>query len=218
MAKNQIQFISTDSDSIDNPYVILFHGYGADCNDLAVLPDYMPAARHFNWIFPNGILEVPIGMGWTGRAWWPVDFNRLHEDMAEFTPANLNQVADLCFSMIEKLNIPWSNIILGGFSQGSMLATHLYLNAPKIPRGLVILSGSLINKNEWKPLLEKRAGESFFQSHGEEDQILPIRGASKLETFLTQNGMKGRLVRFAGGHEIPDLVLTKLNDYLTSKK
>lgn len=218
MSKKQIQTISRDSDSFDNPTIILFHGYGADCNDLSVLPDYMPAAKHFNWVFPNGVLEVPIGMGWTGRAWWPVDFNRLHEDMAEFTPPTMQQVSELCFQMIQKLNLPWNKIILGGFSQGSMLATNLYLNAPETPRGLVILSGSLLNKNQWQPLVAARTGESFFQSHGETDQILPIRGAQKLETFLTQNGMKGRLIRFAGGHEIPDQVLSKLNDYLLERK
>ena len=98
-----------------------------------------------------------------------------------------------------------------------MLATDLYLRAPETPKGLVIMSGTLVNQDEWKPLVSKRAGEKFFQSHGEMDQVLAYKNAQKLETMLTQNGMKGSLMGFRGGHEIPQQVLTKIGQYINNQ-
>ena len=48
--------------------VIMLHGFGADMNDLAPLHTYLDPDGHFNWIFPQGILTVPIGPHATGRA------------------------------------------------------------------------------------------------------------------------------------------------------
>src|SRR5690606_9874605 len=55
------------------PWVVCFHGYGADCNDLFSLGEMIRTQRTYNWLFPNGHLEVPIGPCWTGRAWWNID-------------------------------------------------------------------------------------------------------------------------------------------------
>ena len=57
----------------DAPWVVMFHGYGADAFDLASLADVIPAKKPLNYLFPQGPLEVPIGPGWTGRAWWPIN-------------------------------------------------------------------------------------------------------------------------------------------------
>jgi len=199
------------------PWMILLHGFGADASDLEPLKDHIPVNKKINWLFPQGILEVPIGPGWTGRAWWNIEMRTLETDFSATKPDGLLRARQELMSAIEALKVPWSKIILGGFSQGAMLATDLYLNAPEIPAGLVLMSGSLINKEELKPLVGKRKGEKFFQSHGEYDNVLPIRGARQLESLLNQNGMKGGLVSFSGGHEIPPVVLQKIGDYLNQQ-
>lgn len=207
------------------PWIIFFHGYGADCHDLFSLGEAIQTNKTCNWLFPNGILEVPIGPGWTGRAWWNIDMMEIqraqaageHRDFSNETPKGMDKARDAAFEMIRQMKVPWSNIILGGFSQGAMLATELYLRAPETPRGLVIMSGTLVNQNELKPLVEKRKGESFFQSHGQSDQVLGIKQAQKLETLLTQNGMKGSLLSFRGGHEIPFPVIQESTKYINSQ-
>jgi len=92
----------------------------------------------------------------------------------------------------------------------------LYLRAPEAPRGLVILSGACLKANVWREKAKERSGKTFFLSHGEQDPVLSIKGAQKLETILTQAGMKGRLIRFSGGHEIPLKVMDELGKYLKS--
>ena len=207
-------------------WVILFHGYGADANDLFSLGEMIPHADKFNWLFPNGRLEVPIGPGWTGRAWWPIDMMEIqkasergeHRDFSDVTPPGLDKAFEMTSEMIRQMKLPWNKIILGGFSQGAMLATELYLRAPETPAGLMILSGTLLHQNNWSELAKNRSGESFFQSHGQRDPVLGFKQAQKLETLLTQAGMKGTLLGFPGGHEIPANVLQKAGAYLQNKK
>lgn len=203
-------------------YLIMFHGFGADAYDLRSLAEVIDPAKPTHFLFPQGVLEVPIGPGWIGRAWWPIDMEALQKTMAaggsrelaNEKPEGLEKVRPRIFEMIEKLGVNWDRIILGGFSQGAMLATDLFLRAPQKPKGLVILSGALLNKPEWKELAPGRAGSSFFMSHGTSDQVLSHKGAAQLETLLVQSGLKGSLMTFQGGHEIPMQVISKLNGYL----
>lgn len=219
LGKIHCQEINHDDNA---PWVIFFHGYGADANDLKSLGEVISTKKTYNWLFPNGPLEVPIGPGWTGRAWWNIDMMEIqramesgtHRDFSNDTPKGFEKSRDLAMEMIRQLKVPWNQIILGGFSQGAMLATELYLRAPETPKGLVIMSGTLVCQDKWKELIPTRAGEKFFQSHGESDQVLGFKQAQKLETLLTQNGMKGSLTGFRGGHEIPALVVNKIGQYI----
>lgn len=214
-----IRFHKTDG---QGPWIILFHGFGADAYDLQPLGDILAPQKSCAFLFPQGVLEVPIGPGWTGRAWWKLDMKKLEESIATGegknyegeTPEGLPALRQKILSAIDQMRVPWDQIILGGFSQGAMLATDIYLHAPQTPKGLMILSGALINKEEWKRLAPQRSGKSFFMCHGKSDAILAFKGAQSLETLLTQSGMKGRLMSFSGGHEIPPQVILEANKYL----
>jgi phospholipase/carboxylesterase len=202
--------------------LILFHGFGADAYDLRSLSEVLIPPKPTHWLFPQGVLEVPIGPGWTGRAWWEIDLAALERaaasgqprDLSETKPEGLEKVRPRVQEMIAKLEVPWNRIILGGFSQGAMLATDLFLRAPEAPKGLLIFSGALLNKTEWKELATKRAGSRFFMSHGNQDMVLAHKGAAQLETLLVQSGLKGSLMTFPGGHEIPMAAIQKANQYL----
>lgn len=211
-----------DEDRAD--YLILFHGFGADAYDLRSLSEVLIPPKPTHWIFPQGVKEVPIGPGWTGRAWWELDMAAFEaavrsgtiRDLSGEKPEGLEQIRPRVYEMISQLKVPWNRLILGGFSQGSMLATDLFLRAPEAPKGLVIFSGALLNKNEWKELAKNRAGSKFFMSHGDQDQVLNHRGAAQLETLLIGAGLKGSLMTFKGGHEIPMTAIEKANEYLKS--
>ncbi len=203
-------------------HFILFHGYGADAYDLRSLSEVISPSVPIHFIFPQGVLEVPVGPGWMGRAWWKIDIIQLQQaaqagqprDLSKEKPTGLSELRVRMMAAVEALGIPWKQIILGGFSQGAMLATDLFMHAPENPRALVCLSGALVDKEELKPFASKRAGVPFFLSHGKADSVLDIRGSSQLESFLLQAGMKGRLFSFSGSHEIPMEAISKLNEFL----
>lgn len=206
--------------------IILFHGFGADAYDLQTLSQVITASPDCEWIFPQGPLEVPIGPGWTGRAWWKIDMMAIQElamrgetrDLSSEKPEGLPKSREQVMKMIEQLmrfrGYKWDQIILGGFSQGAMLATEIFISAPEAPRGLMILSGALLDKERWKELAARRSGSSVFMCHGKNDLVLGVRGAQQLETMLTQAGIKTRLLQFDGGHEIPPSMIAPINTYL----
>ena len=109
------------------------------------------------------------------------------------------------------------NLVLGGFSQGAVMALHVALRMKKAPLALVFLSGAFFPDK----LLEGQKqsfcqGGRFFQAHGQEDSLLSFAEAKKVEDFLIGLNWKGQFVRFGGGHEIPPLVLSQMSDFLKS--
>ncbi len=203
-------------------HMILFHGYGADAYDLRSLSEVFTLPPTTHYLFPQGHLEVPIGPGWTGRAWWPINIAALEaaaqsgspRDLSKENPESLPELREKVIEAIESLKVPWNQIILGGFSQGAMLATDIFLHAPQAPKALISMSGSLLNKAALEKVASQRAGSPFLLTHGQQDAVLNIRGSSQLETFLIQNGLKGKLFTFQGTHEIPPVVVQKINDFL----
>lgn len=208
--------------SEDGPTVVFFHGFGADMTDLAPLAGAIQAPKGTNWVFPNGHLTVPLGGHFEGRAWFPISVTELERSMATgqaldwsaVVPPGLKRARDLAFELIAKLGVPTSRLVLGGFSQGGMLATDVTLHMEERPAGLAILSGTLLNAEEWGRLAKKHAGFSFFQSHGMRDPVLNFAMAERLEKLLLTAGWQGRLQKFDGAHEIPPEVLIQLGAYL----
>lgn len=228
-SKRTIQFLEILPEKETKQWIFLFHGYGADAYDLRSLAEVLgPQDQSTHWIFPQGVKTVPIGPGWTGRAWWDIDLNRFEKavqdgshssgkyEWLDVEPEGLPALREQILQWIGQLAGDWSKVILGGFSQGSMLATDLFLHAPQMPKGLILFSSTLINKAEWQKVIAARKGARFFQSHGRSDPVLPFKAAAQLETFLNQGGMKGSLMPFEGTHEIPMNVIEKANAYLAS--
>ncbi|MDE2039173.1 MAG: hypothetical protein KGO96_06265 [Elusimicrobia bacterium] len=199
--------------------IVLFHGYGADGADLAGLAQALALPRPARWLFP----DAPLSLEWGGRAWFPIDAAAIERAQRAGTPldwsdsgaGDLERAAATAGEFLQALGAGWGDLILGGFSQGAMLAAELALRAPENPRGLVLLSGNLINAAAWRRLAPARRGLPFFQSHGSVDPILGFPGALKLEALLRGAGLKGRLLRFEGGHAIAPEVLESLRDFLS---
>ncbi|TGK49803.1 esterase [Leptospira bouyouniensis] len=208
----------------DAPTVVLFHGYGASAFDLYPIHEVLVTDQKFNWVFPHGHLSIPLMPGYSGRAWFPIDMAALEEairkndfrNFADKDPEGMDIARASAYLMLEALGVPWNQLILGGFSQGAMLATDITLRNEKTSKGLMILSGALVNESLWKELAPKKANLRFFQSHGEYDPILGYANAKKLEKLLRNSGLLGEFIAFSGGHEIPSPVVQGISRYLNS--
>ena len=206
--------------SEDAPTVILFHGYGADAQDLAPLAQVATLGRPCNWIFPNGHHEVDIGGGFKGRAWFPLRLAEIESalsagiDLTTVAPPGMKKAREMALEMLKALKRPMNKIVLGGFSQGSMLAVETALYAKEAPAGVVILSGTLVDSENVKARAPERKGLRFFQSHGTYDSVLKVDPAIQLEKILIQSGWQGKLVQFHGHHEIPPEVLIQMSNFL----
>ena len=207
--------------------VVLCHGYGAMGTDLVGLvrplliadPDLAEKAV---LIFPAAPLDLAQQGLPGGRAWWHVDLDRLinrptPELLDRFrraAPAGLVESRQLLLSLIgeagRQFGLSADRFLLGGFSQGAMLTTDVALRLPQAPAGLAALSAALINEAEWRPLAMQRGPLTVLQSHGNHDSILPFPMGAALRDLLLEAGADVDFVAFAGDHEIPPPVVSRL--------
>ncbi len=207
------------SENPDGKWIVLFHGFGADASDLAGLKDAFNFNDQCNWLFPNGPLSVPIGPGWTGRAWWTIRMSDISSDLdwSQMRPDGLDQAVATVMKMMTSMKFDWKDVIIGGFSQGAMLATEVFLKAPVTPAGLICLSGTLLSEESWSKMAENRKGSTVLLSHGESDQVLPHKGSIRLQKFFEKHEIKTQFASFRGAHEIPKVVLDKMNSYILER-
>ncbi len=194
--------------------VVLFHGYGADMHDLAPLHRWFDPEGRWHWYFPNAPLRVPLGGGWEGRAWAPIDMRALeeamargvHRDMSGPAPEAYKTALEHMEGFAAEVAARHPKVVVGGFSQGAMGASHIAARG-KVPlAGALLLSGTLLDR----AALESGGRStpiSFFQSHGDGDALLGPKAARELHELFLAKGWQGTWCPFRGGHEIPETVL-----------
>jgi len=199
--------------------VVLLHGFGAPGDDLVPLARVLDVPMRF--VFP----EAPIALGGMygpGRAWWPLDLVKLEAELRAGTlrdrraevPEGLAEARAQVTQMLDELATRFpGKLVLGGFSQGAMLALDVALHRETPPAAVVLLSGTLLAESEWQPRFERLRGVPVFQSHGRHDPLLPFSIAEMLRDQLRAAGAALDWNAFAGGHEIPP-VLAALRELL----
>ncbi|MDT7043287.1 hypothetical protein [Candidatus Nitronereus thalassa] len=208
------------------PMVVLLHGFGAPGDDLVPLWKMIRVPDEVKFVFPVAPLSLNGGLQ-GGRAWWMLDMEQIARDMASgrgrdvhAIPEGLSEARESIIALLDDLernwHIPSEHIILGGFSQGAMLACDTVLRTKRPFGGLALLSGSLIAKNDWVPAMAKRTGLSVFQSHGTDDPLLSCGIAKSLRDLMVEHGLSVEWHEFRGGHEIPFDILERLGLFLRS--
>lgn len=204
--------------------ILMLHGFGASSDDLAPLAPYLDPKGEWNWFFPNGILEVKLGPYMSGRAWFPIRMAELEAaamrgevvDFAEILPDGMVEARTRITGLLNTLRIPPKDLIIGGFSQGAMMSVDVAAHLPDDIRGLIMFSGTLINRKAWTEQLPGRHKIPFFQSHGRSDPLLGYQHAERLYQELLTAKLAGKFVGFAGGHEIPQQVVSQAKDFISS--
>lgn len=222
---------TTSKSAVQAPLtVVLMHGYGAPGDDLVSMAGQLEAPAGTTFLFPEApsLLGDPSMRELYGdaRAWWEIDVGRFQRAMMRGTldevmnevPEGIEEAREGLAAMLDALvgehETPADRIVLGGFSQGSMLALDVALRHERPLAGLVVLSGTLLAAHEWVPLMARRKDLAVFQSHGTEDPILPYPIAEKLRRALGDAGLHVSFTPFGGGHGIPPEVMRDLGQWL----
>lgn len=221
---NNIKYLETEY-ADPQKTMLLFHGFGADAQDLFPLHQFLP--NSFQYVFPEGLLEIPISPWQVGRAWFPIDFTELEAAIREGHMQRLqNRYRDQLQTVARQLKafvLKMSSdrqmpLILGGFSQGGMLAMQLACDADiqKSLKGLVLLSTNPSNYEEWQKNMPEISCPVFI-SHGRQDPVLPFQFAERMAEDFSKVNQKVEFQPFSGGHEIPQSVLQSLKVFLSTK-
>lgn len=209
--------------------VILLHGFGANFEDLASLAELLDPDASFDWYFPNAPHEIPIAPGYVGRAWFPIDIQRLQialmqgvaEPLVNEVPPGLALASAKIEGLAKELSVGYDEIVVGGFSQGSMVAADFVLHSDLNVSALLLLSSNIVAKSRFAEALKRRSEKGrhrfkIFQSHGDRDPTLPRSGSDSLHQLWLDEGFAPDYTVFPGGHEIPYPVLEKLKVFLKS--
>ena len=194
--------------------VVLLHGWGAPGDDLVPLGEALarPGSRFY-------MPAAPLPEQGGGRAWWHLDLDRPPWDPAQerapnpAVPAARQAVQAVLRTIIER-QAPTA-LVLGGFSQGAMLALDVALaGAPAVHR-VAALSGVVLPDS--KAALQASAGGTrppVFMSHGRYDQIVPFAAGDHGRQQLEGAGFQVTWRPFPGAHEIPPEVVRELAAFI----
>jgi len=210
--------------------VVLLHGYGAPGTDLLSLTGGLRVPRETAFFFPEGPLDLSeqYGAGYAqARAWWPIDMVRLQVAMMTGAVEQLGKqlavgVEDACARLIRLLDelqarfelVP-ERIVLGGFSQGSIVSLEVALESERRFAGLLLMSSTMLDEQRLRQGAMRRRGTRALVSHGRSDPILPYSVAEALADNLRKAQWEVQWVPFTGGHGIPLGVIDVASDLVS---
>jgi len=191
--------------------VILCHGVGSDGNDLISLAPYfskiLPNAR---FIAPNA--PEPFDMAPFGHQWF---------SLADITPekrlSGVQKAAPVLDAFIDEqlasAGLQEKDMVLVGFSQGTMMALHVGLRRKRPLAGIIGYSGMLVGAH----LLEKEMASKppVLLVHGDADDVVPPESLDLAVKGLKQAGIAVEHLECKGlGHGLDDAAIRRGMEFL----
>jgi phospholipase/carboxylesterase len=209
--------------------LVLLHGYDMKPADLAPFAHSIGIPAYF--LLPQGPVSSPSG----AHAWWEVDLEARESalsigprDLANDHPHGLAAARRQFGQFLAAVTAEGKpgptasrttrrpTTIIGGFSQGGMLALDWVLRGNQRVDGLALLSTSRLALSEWEPQRERLRNLPVFLSHGATDRDLAFAAGERLRDFLLESAAQLTWTPFEGGHEIPLVVWRGLRKFLAA--
>ncbi len=128
----------------------------------------------YQWfdLYPNGVYIADAG---------PKEFDQINKEVNESVKKIIKTIDKYC----ESLRLTYQDCFLMGFSQGGMMTFEVGSFLQKKLAGLAILSGRIMSNQKItnKNLLQT----PIFISHGELDEVLPIKNYHQATEYLKIN-------------------------------
>ena len=149
--------------------LVLFHGRGADEQDLFPLLDLLDPERRLVGATARGPLSLPPG----GAHWYAV--RRVGYPDPETFHSTYPQLATWLDDLLTEHGVLPERAVLGGFSQGAVMSYALGLGARRPrPGGIMALSGFIPEVEGFQLDLGKAAGLPVAIGHGTEDPVISV--------------------------------------------
>lgn len=154
--------------------VIFLHGYGANGADLLSLADplgeHMPDTMFIAPDAPERCAGAPFGFQWFPIPW--IDGSSEEESMAGLDRAAQDLNAFLDAVMVDEDLLP-EQVMLFGFSQGTMMSLHVAPRREDAVAGIVAFSGRLLEPELLAD--ETQSRPPVLLVHGDADDVVPIQ-------------------------------------------
>ena len=167
--------------------VIFLHGYGANGADLIGLADplgpHMPDTLFLAPDAPEACMAAPMGLQWFPIPW--IDGSSEEESMAGLERAAEDLNAFLDGVMVDEDLMPEQVVVLG-FSQGTMMALHVVPRREDPIAGVVAFSGRLLQPELLAD--EVQSKPPVLLIHGDQDEVVPVQSLPQAAEALQQAG------------------------------
>ena len=149
--------------------IVLLHGRGTSEQDLAPLLDVFDPRERLVGAFPRGPLQLPP----IGNHWYAVQDDG-HPDAETFL-ATFDRLQSWLDGLAERTGVPIGRTVLGGFSQGAVMAWALGIGpGRRRPAGILAMSGALPAVPGFVLGLEDLGGLPVAITHGSQDPLIDV--------------------------------------------
>ncbi len=186
--------------------LVLFHGRGADENDLFPLLDVLDPERRLHGYTPRGPLSLPPG----GAHWYVVP--RVgHPDHDTFWSSYR-----ACVEWLDSL--PYEHVVLGGFSQGCVMSLALGLGHELTRRPIAVcgFSGFVPVVDGWT-LDADRALPPVALGHGVHDPVIPVEFGRDARDQILAAGGELLYEEYPLPHALDPQFLAAVREWLAAK-
>jgi phospholipase/carboxylesterase len=167
--------------------VIFLHGYGANGADLIgiadVLAEYMPDTLFLSPDAPERCAGTPFGLQWFPIPWIDGSSEESAHDGLMHAAGDLEAFLDGV--MVEEDLLP-EQVVLFGFSQGSMMALHVAPRREEAVAGVVAFSGRLLEPDALAE--EALCRPPVLLVHGDADEVVPVAALPEAVEALQKAG------------------------------
>jgi phospholipase/carboxylesterase len=185
--------------------LVLFHGRGADEHDLFPLLDVLDPDRRLHGYTPRGPLSLPPG----GAHWYVVP--RVGYPDTETFNASYAQASEWLDSL------PHERLILGGFSQGCVMALALGLGGRRVrPLAIAGFSGFIPIVAGWQPDLD-RPLPPVALGHGTHDPVIGVSFGRAARDTLLAGGAEVLYKEYPLPHTLDEQFLVEVREWLEAK-
>jgi phospholipase/carboxylesterase len=114
--------------------------------------------------------------------------------------------------VLERYPTPAGKAILGGFSQGAMMALDAGFRTPEPLAAIVAMSGALYEAD--LPAFAARRDTPLLLIHGTEDDMIPVLAARRARRVLEQHGLSPQYHEFLMGHQVTEESVAVVRTFL----
>ena len=182
--------------------LVLFHGYGANEQDLAPLGPVLAPA------LPWAALRAPLGVAPGGYAWFP-----------PLAPGDRDpaRATDAAWQWIDAHLAPDATVAAVGFSQGGLMATQLLRTRPGRVAATVVLSGFVHAGPQLADDQLAARRPAVFWGRGASDPVIPADAIERTRQWLTAHCTLTERVYPGLAHGIGNQEITDVRAFLSDR-